>query len=328
MLFQTLEFSRRLSWIAALGWAGLALTVFAQTSSARVSSQQDSPLAATIDEQVSISMREVDQLVSAIAQEGDLSPALREQMRKTALQQLIGRHIILSHLEGKKMAATDTDIRTYVSQLQTRLANQNIDWDTFLSRIGLSQEEFETSVKWKLSWDNYLRLRLTDENLQKYYEQNQQHFDGTEIQVSQILIKLPKDAKPSTVQDAIDQLQKIKQEIEQKTSTFSEAAKKYSQAESGSNGGRLGRIPRQSAMPEAFSKAAFDLKPQEVSQPVVTNIGVHLVLCEEVFPGQKTRVEVADEVRQAATRYLFDWIVKEEEGDHKIQILRNSPLSN
>ena len=325
MSFQTHKCSFSLGWITALGWASLALTVCAEPVPSRVIRQQDSPTAATIDKQDSISVREVDQLVSAIAQEEHLSPALREQMRTTALQQLIGRRIILSYLEKKQMAATSTDIQTYVSQLQTKLTNQNIPWDTFLDRIGLSEKEFENSVKWKLSWDNYLRLRLTDENLQKYFEQNRRHFDGTEIKVSQILIKLPTKVDSTEVKDAVDRLQKIKQEIEQGKMTFAEAAKEYSEAESGSNGGQLGRIPRQSAMPEAFSKTAFDLNPQQVSQPVVTNIGVHLVLCEEVFPGQTSRDEVEDEVRRAATRYLFDWIVKEEQGDHKIQILRSAP---
>lgn len=325
MSFRTHRCSLCLGWITALGWASLALTVCAEPIPSRVIRQQDSPTAATIDERGSISVREVDQLVSAIAQEEQLSPALREQMRTTALQQLIGRRIILSYLEKKQMAATSTDIQTYVSQLKTKLTNQNIRWDTFLDRIGLSEKEFENSVKWKLSWDNYLRLRLTEENLQKYFDQNRRHFDGTELKVSQILIKLPMNVDPTKVKDAVDRLQKIKQEIEQGKMTFAEAAKEYSEAESGSNGGQLGRIPRQSAMPEAFSKTAFDLNPQQVSQPVVTNIGVHLVLCEEVFPGQTSRDEVEDKVRRAATRYLFDWIVKEERGDHKIQILRSAP---
>jgi parvulin-like peptidyl-prolyl isomerase len=313
-----------LGWITVLGGLGLALTVQAETTQPRSSTQQESPVAATIDGQEVISIREVDQLVAAITQGGDLSPALRDRMRKTALQQLIGRHIILKYLEEKRTAATETDIQAYVSQLHTKLTNQNVTWETFLDRIGLSQNEFKTSVKWKLSWDNYLRLRLSDENLQKFFEQNRQHFDGTEIKVSQILIKLPADAEPAKIQEAIDQLQKIKQQVEENRLTFQDAAEKYSQAESASLGGQLGRIPRQNAMPDVFSKTAFELNPQEISDPVVTNIGVHLVLCEEVFPGQRSRSEVEGEVRQEAIRYLFNWVVNEKKGDHQIQIMMPS----
>ena len=129
----------------------------------------ESPVAATIDGDISITRREVEQLVNAIAQDENLSPVIQEQMRRTALNQLIGRQIILKYLEEKQSAATETDLTAYLSQLQTRLDRQGIDWTVFLGRIGLSQVEFEMSVRWKLSWDNYLRARLTLENLDKFY---------------------------------------------------------------------------------------------------------------------------------------------------------------
>ena len=80
----------------------------------------ESPVAATIDGDISITRREVEQLVNAIAQDENLSPVIQEQMRHTALNQLIGRQIILKYLEEKQAAATETDLTAYLSQLQTR----------------------------------------------------------------------------------------------------------------------------------------------------------------------------------------------------------------
>lgn len=285
----------------------------------------ESPVAATIDGDISITRREVEQLVNAIAQDENLSPVIQEQMRRTALNQLIGRQIILKYLEEKQSAATETDLTAYLSQLQTRLDRQGIDWTVFLGRIGLSQVEFEMSVRWKLSWDNYLRARLTRENLDKFYEPRRQHFDGTEISIRQILIKLAPNSSQSDTEKATGLLRQVKQNIELQQLTFEDAVKEYSQAESARFGGGQGRIQRHDSLPESLSKAAFDLKESEISAPVVTNIGVHLVICDQIFPGQKTREETAQEVRRAAIRYLFDWVVTQRKGEHTIKVMMFPP---
>ncbi|MEC8239596.1 MAG: peptidylprolyl isomerase, partial [Planctomycetota bacterium] len=285
----------------------------------------ESPVAATIDGDISITRREVEQLVNAIAQDENLSPVIQEQMRRTALNQLIGRQIILKYLEEKQSAATETDLKAYLSQLQTRLDRQGIDWTVFLGRIGLSQAEFEMSVRWKLSWDNYLRARLTRENLDKFYEPRRQHFDGTEISIRQILIKLAPNSSQSDIEKATGLLRQVKQNIERQQLTFNDAVKEYSQAESARFGGGQGRIQRHDSLPESLSKAAFDLKESEISAPVVTNIGVHLVICDQIFPGQKTREETAQEVRRAAIRYLFDWVVTQRKGEHTIKVMMFPP---
>ena len=282
-------------------------------------------MAATIDGDISITRREVEQLVNAIAQDENLSPVIQEQMRRTALNQLIGRQIILKYLEEKQSAATETDLKAYLSQLQTRLDRQGIDWTVFLGRIGLSQAEFEMSVRWKLSWDNYLRARLTRENLDKFYEPRRQHFDGTEISIRQILIKLAPNSSQSDTEKATGLLRQVKQNIERQQLTFKDAVKEYSQAESARFGGGQGRIQRHDSLPESLSKAAFDLKESEISAPVVTNIGVHLVICDQIFPGQKTREETAQEVRRAAIRYLFDWVVTQRKGEHTIKVMMFPP---
>ncbi|MEC9116299.1 MAG: peptidylprolyl isomerase, partial [Planctomycetota bacterium] len=280
---------------------------------------------ATIDGDISITRREVEQLVNAIAQDENLSPVIQEQMRRTALTQLIGRQIILKYLEEKQSAATETDLKAYLSQLQTRLDRQGIAWTVFLGRIGLSQAEFEMSVRWKLSWDNYLRARLTRENLDKFYEPRRQHFDGTEISIRQILIKLAPNSSQSDTEKATGLLRQVKKNIERQQLTFKDAVKEYSQAESARFGGGQGRIQRHDSLPESLSKAAFDLKESEISAPVVTNIGVHLVICDQIFPGQKTREETAQEVRRAAIRYLFDWVVTQRKGEHTIKVMMFPP---
>jgi parvulin-like peptidyl-prolyl isomerase len=61
-------------------------------------------------------------------------------------------------------------------------------------------------------------------------------------------------------------------------------------------------------MPEAFSTAAFALDKDQVSEPVQTRFGIHLIQVVEIKPGQRTWQECRGELRSAVTQYLFRWI--------------------
>ncbi len=58
--------------------------------------------------------------------------------------------------------------------------------------------------------------------------------------------------------------------------SFEELARDFSQCPSGKDGGSLGEFGRGMMVP-AFEKVAFALMPGEVSEPVRTQFGFHLI---------------------------------------------------
>lgn len=86
----------------------------------------------------------------------------------------------------------------------------------------------------------------------------------SEVRASHILVKTQEEAL------------KIKEEIAAGKS-FDEAAKDYSSCPSGRNGGDLGFFGHGVMVPE-FDKAAFEAIQGEVTEPVQTNFGWHLIL--------------------------------------------------
>ena len=124
---------------------------------------------------------------------------------------------------------------------------------------------------------------MTDDNLQKYFEQHRRDFDGTKMHVAHILLKIGGDDP----QRAVEQAKELRGRIAGKKLTFEAAAMSHSAAPTGAKGGDIGLISRHEPMPESFSAAAFTLEEGEVSEPVVTAFGVHLIRCLKIEPGQK-----------------------------------------
>jgi len=71
--------------------------------------------------------------------------------------------------------------------------------------------------------------------------------------------------------EALDLLKKLAEGV-----SFEHLAEKFSKCPSGKNGGDLGEFGK-GRMVEAFDAAVFDLKVGEISRPVRTRFGYHLI---------------------------------------------------
>ncbi|MEM7316385.1 MAG: peptidyl-prolyl cis-trans isomerase, partial [Planctomycetota bacterium] len=69
-----------------------------------------------------------------------------------------------------------------------------------------------------------------------------------------------------------------------------------------------------------FSKAAFRLKETEVSQPVETPFGLHLIKCLEIEPGTRSFSEVLPAVKQAAMNDMFRRLAARQRRSAKIKV--------
>ena len=97
---------------------------------------------------------------------------------------------------------------------------------------------------------------------------------------------------------AAAQLGELRQRIERGQASFESLAREYSQDASASEGGDLGWSFPGRFVPE-FQQALDQLQPGEVSQPVVTRFGVHLIELVDRRQVQLTQRQQRDMVREA-----------------------------
>jgi len=153
----------------------------------------------------------------------------------------------------------------------------------------------------KLVIDIANQTELTDEELEKYYEANKDMFqDQEQVEASHILIKVnnPKDEEESKA--AHDKVVEIAEKVKN-GEDFSELAKQHSQCPSSAKGGNLGLFPRGTMVPE-FENAAFDLRVGEVSEPVKTDFGYHII---KVNAKQAARKKPYEEVKDEVNKRLL-----------------------
>jgi peptidyl-prolyl cis-trans isomerase D len=117
-------------------------------------------------------------------------------------------------------------------------------------------------------------------------------------------VKLDPNATPEAKAKAMERAQALRKEIEG-GKDFAEVAKASSEDQSTKpSGGDLGWVSRNTWEP-ALANAAFALEPGQVTQPIETKFGIHLVKVEEKKPAQDRKLEeVQDEI--ATTLYKKD----------------------
>lgn len=116
---------------------------------------------------------------------------------------------------------------------------------------------------------------VSDADVRAFYDQHKDDFQGGG-QAALSLVVIPRSVTPADSAAAKAHAQAIRDEIA-KGAKFEDVAKRESiDTLSGAKGGDLGAAPKSAYVPE-FSKAADALKPGEISGPVLTQFGYHII---------------------------------------------------
>ena len=290
----------------------------------RESFAQDKPdqvkpaIAATVQGQP-ITVNQLERELKLVIKDHKVSAEDRADLQKQVLMLAVDRRLVLHWLQQTNQGASNQDVDLLLARLVKKLENEGRKLPEYLQQLGQTEPEFRAQQLWELSWQKYLDRYLTEANLQKYFEKNRRDFDGTELRVAHVLLAAPKNGSAQGWTKLQEQAAAIRADIVAKKVTFTEAAKQHSSSPTAAAGGDIGWINRRGPMPESFSAAAFKLEPGEISPPVETAFGVHLIACLEVKPGKLTWKDSADDLRPAIIHYLFRWIADKERPAAKIE---------
>jgi parvulin-like peptidyl-prolyl isomerase len=210
------------------------------------------------------------------------------------LSNLIQEDIVKHYAASHDITVADADVNGAVSQLESNLGGAE-QLDKRLREAGVTRSQFLALARRLLLFSKtqgaIASQSVSDEQLRALYEQQKQQF--TQIHAEHILV------------DSRSLAQRIADQATPKN--FSTLAKKYStDPGSADKGGDLGTLPASQLDPD-FVAAALALRPGEISGPVHTQFGWHVIMLvsADVQPLDQVRDQLSGSLGgQAFTTWL------------------------
>ncbi len=163
-----------------------------------------------------------------------------------------------------------------VSALRDQLRTEGVRFQAFREDI---RDEITISRLRERDVEN--RLRVSDSEIDAFLEsQGQSLAKVEEWQISQILLPLASDAAEKDVQEAAQQLITWAEAVQKSGASFAELAKQHSKSPEAAQGGSLG-WRSQERMPSLFFQAVKDLQAGELTAPLRSGNGLHLLRVDD-----------------------------------------------
>lgn len=145
------------------------------------------------------------------------------------------------------------------------------------------------------------RVALTEEELRAYYDNNPDEFYTPKtVEARHILIKADPQAEEKSVEEARQKALEVLK-LAREGKEFAELAQKYSEGPTAKDGGYLGAF-RKDAMVKPFADQAFAMKAGEISEPVRTRFGWHIIKVEKINEATTTSFEsTREDIRRKLT---------------------------
>lgn len=261
-------------------------------------------------------------------------PKVRARTRIEVLDFLVETALVDQYLERMKVVVEPKELQERLDTIKKELDKNKQTLAKVLEELKMTETEFNAHVRDDLRWEKFCVQQATDTNLKNLFDKNPEMFDGSQVRARHILLSVESsdlkaqelaqtellamrkqiEAKaaaaigklPVTVDNVIRD-QEYKKKLEE---SFADMAREKSVCPSKRDGGDLPWFPRFGSMVEPFAQAAFALKPFEMSQPVKTSFGYHLILPTERKPGMAIKFDDAKEgVREVYCNKLREAVV-------------------
>jgi parvulin-like peptidyl-prolyl isomerase len=253
-----------------------------------------------------VTLRQLRQQVDPL--EMQQGRALTKDERRKLLDGLVNRILIEQAAARDKVVVSDAEFNAKLAETKATFAKQqglardltDQELQTLVRNNGINWDEFTKQLRYGLLVLDYVKVKRkatldavkppTDQEALDYYESNKKNFFVNDyVRIRHIYLDTrnltTKEERDKAARRADDILRELKGGV-----PFDEVAAKYSEdGPTKYKGGEVGWLARddaqrQQVLGKAFFDAVFHMKVGEVSGVLASNMGLHIVQCEEVIP--------------------------------------------
>jgi parvulin-like peptidyl-prolyl isomerase len=220
------------------------------------------------------------------------------ECNRTALTNLIMVQAVTSYAATNDLTVESSAIDDLIKNVDDQVGQEEVDKQ--LEEAGVTRDELRAFAEQYLMYQEVQKSVAAegadDAELQKLYDE--QILNYTQVDALHILVKTKAEADDIYAQVTANGADE---------QTFRDLAKKEStDTGSGENGGELGKAPAGNYVPE-FAAAVAELEPGEISKPVKTQYGWHVIYLrdKEVTPFEEAKTDLA---ANQSPQAFEDWL--------------------
>lgn len=227
-----------------------------------------------------------------------------DEINNDVLSFIIDNEVAYQDAQKQNLKIEDSEVNEKFDQLKDAL-NTNPLYKEKLEKAGVTEDFLKAQIKKDLVVakykENFIKdIKISDKEMEAYYNNHKDQFSVEEVKASQILIstldkdnkEVSKEEKEKLKEKAQSVLDKIKNNED-----FANLAKEYSDDKnSGKDGGDLGYFAKSDKNVE-FTKEVFKLDTNQVSNLIETPYGYHIVKVTDKRPVTKSFEDSKDDIK-------------------------------
>jgi peptidyl-prolyl cis-trans isomerase SurA len=246
--------------------------------------------------------------IARLEREGTLSEERKQAALKRALDDLIADKLLVAEEKAASVEVTEQEVDFAVEDVKKQ---NNMDAATFeraLVAQGTTMVAYREKMRRDLAAMKLIglkvrsKIKIADEDVKAEYARRSKLEEADfEVHARHIVIQVPKSATKPQEEEARKRAEDLSRRA-RAGEDFVALAKKHSEGPSKAEGGDVGFFKR-GEMVGAFDKVAFTLKPGEISEPVRSPFGWHVIqVVERRASATKPFEQVREELRDRLWR--------------------------
>ncbi|MEM8666410.1 MAG: peptidylprolyl isomerase [Planctomycetota bacterium] len=229
---------------------------------------------------------------------------------------LVRRHLAMKSLRAQGGAALESMTQRTIETFASEATRRGSSMEQQAKARGATEDSLRADLAWRTAWAQYLKSKLTDANLRRFFDQRRLQYAGYRWEVSQIFLDMDindRSALANAKQILGDLVNEMK-ESDDLAQAFAQAASQHSDAGSAGEGGKIGWVEKDGDLPGSVMALIRKTKVGEIGGPIRSPLGLHLIYVHQAKPGELKYEQLTDQsqLRRDAADALFDHLVNQQ----------------
>lgn len=210
------------------------------------------------------------------------------------LEQMLLEGVVIAYLLDREVERRDIEVESseidraleeFNQMMEAQAGDQLGQMQALMEQQGIDEQVLREQAERQLAIEELVGesrdLSVSDQDVRDFYDRNAAHLqqEDEQVRARHILLNVD-DSVDGQEEEKRQQIEELAEQLQNGDADFAELAREHSDGPSADSGGDLGYFTREQFMPE-FTEAAFEMEPGEISEPVRSDLGWHVIRVED-----------------------------------------------